>query len=118
MLTRSLVGLLGKATKKIFEDCPHLVVIDAARAEVDLVELLDHLVQDVATLEPLKLLGKVKLCDDILNVFTVAIDVVLEVFGDVRWLVEQCVKVELRSIVKSILVVARRIGATSVLPLN
>ena len=83
MLTRSLVGLFRKAAEEVFEDRSHLVVIDATGAEVDLVELLDHLVQDVAALEPLELLSKVKLGYDILNVFTVAIDVVLEVFGNV-----------------------------------
>ena len=81
MLARLLVVLFVELADQLLEDCPHRVVVDARRREVDVgvEELVDQRADGVGLGQRLKLIAELEVLEDVLDVGREAVEVVLEI---------------------------------------
>ncbi|MFO0875267.1 MAG: hypothetical protein U0575_15030 [Phycisphaerales bacterium] len=106
MVARGLVGQLVEATDEVFEDEPHLLVGHAVGMQVDVADLRDDQEQDARLAHLLDLALELEEVEDTADVGREALDVAVEVLGDVVGIALELLEVQRRVVVEPL---ARRL---------
>src|SRR3989338_3307204 len=100
MLPGSFVGKVSEFADKFLKDIAHLDVLYFVRVQINLGKTLDDHIQEVRFIEPLNVIIKIEMLQNITGVFGKAIDVISNVGGDIVRVGNQLLKIKLALIVK------------------
>src|SRR3989338_154980 len=100
MLPGSFVGKVSEFADKFLKDIAHLDVLYFVRVKINLGKTLDDHIQKVRFIQPLNVIIKIEVFQNITGVFGKAIDVISNVGGNIVRVGNQLMKIKLALIVK------------------
>ena len=105
-----LIGEFGKAANQVFEDQPHLVVVDDAWVQINRRELLHNLVEQVGAVQLFDLHLEIVALEDIAGVLAKATDIADQICLDIGWVCQQPGEVQFGTVGEALVGFAQQEG--------